>query len=170
MKRIVQILVIVTVFFSLLSCAILRQEISNNETLHEDSKFKKNFSIGAIVEAHKEFLIEGPRALSGMEAGPREPFIQSQEYMTLQVNPDNAHFLFEVITSDVEEFLSASGATIVGHSGNDAQLDPIGHFSYSYSEGSTYGVINVWGISGEDKQLILISQITESKKVTEKQK
>ena len=86
MNRKVQLLIVVISVFGLVSCGIVSRKTSSGEISSDQSKFKQNFSIGAILEAHKELLIEGPRALSGMEAGPREPFIQSQEYMTIQVN------------------------------------------------------------------------------------
>ncbi|MCJ7702786.1 MAG: hypothetical protein MUO62_14480 [Anaerolineales bacterium] len=137
MKKSIQILILIATAYSLVSCGISRK-ITSGETTQEKSSFKESFSIGSIIEAHQDLLINGPRTLSGMEAGPREPFVQSHEYMTIQVDSDETTILFESITSDVEEALSNSGATIIGHGGNDAQLNPVGYFSYSYSEGPIY--------------------------------
>jgi hypothetical protein len=134
----------------------------SGEISPDQSKFKENFSIGTIIEDHQELLIDGPRTLSGMEAGPREPFVQRQEHMAIQIDHDNITALMNSIQSDVEEFLSNSGATIVGTGGSDAYADPIAYFSYNYREGPFYGVVNVWGIRGEETDLIIIAQITES--------
>jgi hypothetical protein len=83
--------------------------------------------------------------------------------MTLQVDSLNASPLLGAIQSDINEAIIRSGATIVGSSGRDIEPDPIAHFSYSYSEGPFYGVINIWGVRSEETTLILISEITESK-------
>lgn len=162
MKRIARLLICVIMAFGLVSCGIVGEERSSLAQ-PEQSIFKQNFSIGAIIETHKDLLIEGPLTLSGTEAGPREPFIQSHETMTIQVDPDNASFLFEAIISDLEETLMNSGATIVGSGGTDVHADPIAYFSHSYSEGSFYGVVDVWGIRGKENTFIIISQITESR-------
>ena len=162
MRRTVQLLMVMLTTCGLVSCGIVSREISSLETPQEQSTFKQTYSIGPVIEAHKELLIDGPRALSGMEAGPREPFIQSHEYMVIQVDSDNATSLFESIRSDVGETLSNSGAMIEGSSGMDARANPIAYFSYSYTEGPFYGVVDVWGVRGEGTQFILISQVTES--------
>ena len=158
MIRTAQLLIVMMVIFGLISCGT-----RSKETSPEQSTFKEDFSIGLIIESHKDLLIEGSLALSGMEAGPREPFVQSHETMTIQVDSRNATTLFESIRSDVVETLSNSGATIVGSGGMDAQADPSAYFSYDYSEGPFYGVINIWGLQGEDTNFVIISQITESK-------
>ena len=162
LKRTTELLSIVIMTIGLASCGIVSREISDGKTLSEQSSFKQTYSIGSIVETHKELLLEGPRGLSGSQAGPREPFVQSQEVMIIQVNPDNATLLMEVIRSDIEEALSNGIATITGSGGFDGQANPIAYFSYSYKEGSFYGVIDVWGVRGEGTEFILISQVTES--------
>ena len=124
--------------------------------------FKQNFSLGNLLEEHHELLLDGPRVARGMEVGPREPFVQSQEEMVMQVDPDNAAALLTIIRSDIEENLSSSGATIVGIGNWEIQPEPTAYFSYSYSEGSIFGVINLWGVRGEGNTLVLIVQITES--------
>jgi len=161
MKKTARLIIVIITTFGLASCGIVSSEIATAETSAEQSAFKQNFSIGPAIEAHKELLIDGPRSLSGTEAGPREPFIQSHEYMVIQVDSDNATSFFDFIRSDIQETLSNSDAEITGSGGFDGQVNPIAYFSYSYSEGPFYGVIDVWGIRGEDNQFILISQITE---------
>lgn len=162
MIRTVRFLVIVMITFGLVSCGIASREITGAEPPPEQSAFKQTYSLGPIVENHKELLLDGPRVLSGTEAGPREPFIQSHEYMVIRVDSDNVTALMESIQSDIEENLSNNDAEITGSGGFDGRANPIAYFSYSYREGPFYGVIDVWGIRGEDAQFILISQITES--------
>ena len=123
--------------------------------------FKQNFSLGNLLEEHHELLLDGPRESRGMEVGPREPFMQIQEEMVIQVDPDNAVALLELIQSDIEEMISSSGATIVGIGNWEIQPESTAYFSYSYSEGSIFGVINLWGVRGEGNTLVLIVQITE---------
>lgn len=90
------------------------------------------------------------------------PFVQSQENIMIQVDQENANTLIEAIRSDVEENLNNSGAIIMGSGGYGGQADPLAYFSYSYREGPFYGVINIWGVQGENTKFILISEITES--------
>ena len=161
MERITQLLIII-IAFSLVGCGIVSREISREETSPEQSTFKQSYSIGSIIKANQELLLEGPLAVSGSEAGPREPFIQSQEEMVVQVDSVNTSPLLAAIQSETEEAIRNSGATIVGSSGRDIKTDPIAHFSYSYSEGPFYGVINIWGLQGEGNTLIILSEITES--------
>lgn len=160
MKRTVQLNIIFLVTFGLASCGIVGRQTGPRET-PEQSKFKENFSIGTIIEAHEDLLIEAPRALSGMESGPREPFIQSQEYITMQVEQENIAVLMQIIQSDIQDVIIDSGAQQVG-SGGSSRFDEIANFSYSYREGSIYGVVNVWGVRGEETDLVIIVQITES--------
>jgi hypothetical protein len=162
MEKITRLLIFI-ITFSLVGCGIVSREISREETSPEQSTFKQNYSIGPIIKANQELLLEGPLALSGSEAGPREPFIQSQEQMVVQIDSANTSHLLAAIQSETEEAIRSSGATIVGSSGRDIKPDPIAHFSYSYSEGPFYGVINVWGLQSEGNTLILLSEITESK-------
>jgi hypothetical protein len=162
MKKAARLLIGVILALGLVSCGVVGKAISGRETLPEQSNFKQAYSIGAIVETHKDLLLEGPRTLSGTQAGPRVPFVQSQENMIIQVDQENATTLIESIRSDIEETLLSSGATIVGSGGYDGQADPLAYFSYSYREGPFYGVINIWGVQGEDTQFMLISEITES--------
>lgn len=158
MKKITFLVTIIITILGLPGCGIV-----NEETSPDQSNFKQNYSIGSIIEAHQELLIEGPRTLSGQEAGPPEPFIQAQEEMILQVDSSNAPSLLEAIQSDIVEALNISEATIMGSSGSDLEPDPVAYFSYSYSDGLFYGVINIWGFQGEGNTFIIISEITESK-------
>ena len=161
MKFIVRILIVAMTTLGLGSCGFIGTDINSGEISPDQSKFKQDFSIGPIIEAHQELLIGGPRALSGMEAGPREPFIQSQEYITVGVDRNNASVLMQAIQSDIQDALITSGATILG-GGGDFQPESIAYFSHSYREGKFYGVINIWGIRGEGTTLIIIVEITES--------
>ena len=86
MKRMVHFLMFIIAALGLTSCGIVGRNISSVERSADQSKFKENFSIGTIIEDHAELLIDGPRALSGMEAGPREPFVQRHETMTIQID------------------------------------------------------------------------------------
>ena len=158
MKRTFRMIMVVFTIFGLVGC-----RIASRETSKQQSTFKQNFSIGLLVEGHQDLLIKGSRTLSGMEAGPPEPFEQSHEHMTLQVEAKNTPTLMEALRSDIAETINTSGAAIVGSSGSDAQADPIAYFAYDYREGPFYGVISLWGLRGEETTFIIISQITESK-------
>ena len=157
-------LIFVITTLVLAGCGIVGRNVSSREILPDQSKFKENFSIGEIVENHHELLIDGPRTLSGTEAGPREPFVQRKEIMTIQIDRDNITTLLNSILADVEESLSNSGTTIVGIGGTDATADPIAYFSFGYRDEPFYGVIDVWGGRGEGNDLVIIVQITESAK------
>jgi len=158
MKRNFQLIIYTLTILGLIGCSTASQE-----TTKQQSTFKQNFSIGPLIEGHQDLLLEGSRALSGMEAGPREPFTQNNEYITIQIESDNTVALVEALRSDISEIINTSGANIVGSSGMNAQADPIAYFAYDYREGPFYGVINVWSIRGEGLTLTIISQITESK-------
>ncbi len=162
MGKIARSLIVIITTFGLVSCGIVSREVTSAEPSLDQSTFKKNFSIGSIVQAHEELLTEGPRSLSGMETGPLEPFVQSHEFMILQVDSDKLTTLMGSIQSGIEETLSNGDAKVTGSGGFDGEADPIAYFSYSYTEGPFYGVIDVWGVLGEDTQFVLISQITES--------
>lgn len=158
MKRTILLMTLMITLGSLFGCEVVRQESSSDQ-----SRFKQNFSLGSIVINHSELLLEGPLASSGMEAGPRAPFTQSQEYMTVPISPENTTALLTSIQSDMQDSLSEYGANILGSSGNDKLANPIAYFSINYSEGSFYGTVNIWGVRGEGNTLILISEITESR-------
>jgi hypothetical protein len=158
MKKSFQLLIFAFIFLGLASCGIASQKRSQQQ-----STFKQNYSIGLFIEKHQDLLMEGSRALSGMETGPNEPFIQSNEYTTFQIASDNTSALMEALRTDIVETINVNGATIVGSSGSDSQADPVAHFSYSYKEAPFYGVVNVWGIRGEGSTFTIISQITESR-------
>jgi hypothetical protein len=133
----------------------------------EQSAFKASFSLGSIVEANAQVLADGPRVSSGTEVGPSEPFMQKHEEMIVHVDSTNGSSFMEAIRSSVEEALTSSGAKILGRSGDvnqgpgDDPADSTG-FSLSYREDTIYGVVNVWGVRGEDTKFILIVLITES--------
>ena len=160
MKRTIQLTIIFVVTFGLVSCGIVSQKTSAAE-IPEQSTFKENFSIGDIIEAHTDLLVEGPRTLSGMEAGPREPFVQCQEYMVVQVDDDNAADLMQAIQADIQGELTSSGANILG-GGADFQPDAIAYFSQNYSDGEFYGAITVWAVKGPENNLNIIVLLTET--------
>jgi hypothetical protein len=162
MKRITILLTVIMIAFGLVSCGIVSRETSK-----EQSTFKQNFSIGPIVEAHKELLLDSPRTLSGMEAGPPEPFIQYQEEMIVQIDPTNIPAFMEAIKFDVQEAITSSGAEYLGQGGgyspgSDINPADVTHFSFDYSEDGFYGVIHIWGVRGSGTNYHLIGLITES--------
>ena len=160
MNRMARILIFIVIVLGLTSCGVIDRTTSSSEVRPEQSTFKQNFSIGIIVEGHEELLIEAPRTLSGMEAGPREPFIQSQEYITMQVEQENIAALMKIIQFDIQNAIIDSGAEHVG-SGGSSQFDEIANFSFSYHEGPIYGVINIWAFRGKGTNFAVIAQITE---------
>jgi hypothetical protein len=150
--------IIIITAICLSSCLVKRDQIPQTQ-----STFKEGFSIGPIVETNKGYLLDGPLPLSGMQAGPIEPFIQSQEEMIVQIDPMVATDFMKIIKSDVEESINASGANIVGKGGGVlVDSSDILFFSFSYTQDSFYGVINIWGVRGDADKLLIIAQITES--------
>jgi hypothetical protein len=85
MNRKMQLLIVLIAVFGLTSYGIVNRRTSSRIVSVGQSMFKQNFSIGKIIEAHEKLLVEEPRTLSGMEAGSRDPFIQSQEHTTVQI-------------------------------------------------------------------------------------
>jgi hypothetical protein len=162
MKRLVFLLTLLILVYGLTSCGDAGRA--------EQSAFKASFSLGAIVEASAQYLAAGPRESSGAEVGPPEPFMQKHEEMIVLVDSSNASPFMEAIRTGMEEALTSSGAKILGRSGDarqgpgDDPADSTG-FSLSYREDAIYGVVNVWGIRGEDTKFILIALITESQDV-----
>jgi hypothetical protein len=162
MKRPALLFTVVLTALGLVSCGIVSRQTSRGQ-----STFKENFSIGPVVEAHKELLLEGPRKLSGTEFGPREPFTQYQEEMTVQIDPVNINALMEAIKFDIEEAITSGGAEILGQGGgaspgSENNPDGVTNFSFSYSEDDFYGVIHVWGVRGDCTNFHIIALITES--------
>ena len=158
MKRKLFVIALLIVFCSVGGCG--------TENRAEQSAFKATFSLGSIVDANEQFLLPGPRASSGSEAGPSEPFTQSSEVMIVQVDSTNAVAFVEAVQSGIQESLTSSHAELLGGGGSASQ-DPTGHlsdpvrFSFSYREGEVFGTINVWGVPGQGSSLILIVTIVE---------
>ena len=123
------------------------------------STFKANFSLNAVVENNKQFLLEEARHSSGAESGLQEPFVQNHEEMTIQINPVNISAFMRAVSSDIEKALIDSGARILG---NEDGSNDIEHFSFSYSENEVQGTIHVWGIPGESTKFTIIALITEN--------
>ncbi len=61
MKKAARLLVGVILALELVSCGVVGKAISGGGPLLEQSIFKQTYSIGAIVEAHQDLLLEGPR-------------------------------------------------------------------------------------------------------------
>ena len=124
----------------------------------QQSTFKANFSLNSVVENNKHFLQEETRYSSGSESGFREPFLQSHEEMTVQIAPKQVPEFMAAIRSDIEKRLIDSDTSILGSEGESNGAE---HFSLSYRENEVTGVIQVWGIPGEDTNFTIIVLITE---------
>lgn len=154
MNRLSLIFALIVTFSSLTGCSITSENPPPSQ-----SGFKESFSLGPIVEANEGFLLAGSRGLSGVESGPRGPFVQSHEEMIVQIDPANISPFMGAIRNDINEAITSSGADILGYSGGIGQgPDDLTRFSYSYSEGDLYGTIQVWGLrsSGTNFQLIVL--------------
>jgi len=131
------------------------------------STFKATFSIASMVDANQHYLLPGPRVSAGSEAGPTEPFTQTSEMMTVQVNAANVAVFLEAIQAGIQESLINSGASVLG-GGGSASGGPAGalpeptHFWFSYRQGGIEGAIHVWGVPSTGTNLVLIITIVES--------
>jgi hypothetical protein len=131
------------------------------------SAFKTTFSLGSLVEANEQLLLSGPRVSSGLEAGPSEPFTQTSEVMTVQVDSANLVAFMEAAQVGIQESLASSGAELLGGGGSASQgpagdlTEPV-HFWFRYREGDVDGAIHVWGVPGTGSSLFLIATIVES--------
>ena len=151
MKKPFLIFIFLALSISLLGC--------RSESTLQQSTFKSNFSLNAIVEANREYLLEETRVIGGAEVGPREPFVQSHEEIIVQIDPANISSFFQSVRLDVSQSLTDSNANVLGQEVNGNQ--DIGFFSYSYGENDLYGTITVWGVRGEGTNFYLITIITE---------
>jgi hypothetical protein len=154
-------------FIIALSIMICSLAGCGTESKADQSAFKATFSLGSIVEANQQLLLPGPRASSGSEGGPTEPFTQTSEVITVQVDPTNVVAFIEAAQSGIQESLASSGAELLGGGGSAGQ-DPAGdlsepvHFWISYREGGLEGAVHVWGVPGKESSLVLIVTIVES--------
>jgi hypothetical protein len=123
------------------------------------SDFKSNFSLNAVVENNKQFLLEEARHSSGAESGLQEPFVQSHEEMIIQIDPNNLSKFMAAIRSDIEQALIDSDAHMLGSEGGSNDTE---HFSFSYSENEIQGTIHVWGFPSKGTNFTIIALITES--------
>ena len=146
------IFVLLITIVSLFGCRRATQTASQ-------STFRANFSLNAVVENNKQFLLEEARHSSGAESGFQEPFVQSYEEMAIQIDPANVPAFMRAIGSDIEKALIDSDARILG---NEDGSNDIEHFSFSYSENEIQGTIHVWGIPGEGTKFTIVALITES--------
>ena len=152
MKKLGTTFVLLITIVSLFGCRQATQTPSQ-------STFKANFSLNAVVENNKQFLLEEARHSSGTESGLQEPFVQSYEEMTIQINPSNVPAFMRAVGSDIEKALIDGDARMLGSEGGTNNTE---HFSFSYSENEIQGTIHVWGIPGEGTNFTLIALITEN--------
>ena len=124
----------------------------------QQSTFKANFSLNSVIEKNKHFLQEETRYSSGAESGFKEPFLQSHEEMTVQIDPRKVPDFMAAVRSDIEKVLIDSDASILG---SESESNGVGHFSLSYRENEITGTIQVWGIPGKNTNFIIIVLITE---------
>jgi len=103
-------------------------------------------------------LLEEARYSSEAESGFKEPFLQSHEEMTVQIDPRKVPDFMAAVRFDIEKVLIDSDASILG---SENETNGAGHFSLSYKENEITGAIHVWGIPGEDTNYIIIVLITE---------
>ena len=152
MKKLGPMFVLLITFVSLFGCRQATQTPSQ-------STFKANFSLNAVAENNKQFLLEEARHSSGAEGGLQEPFVQSHEEMIIQIDPNNLSEFMAAIRSDIEQALIDSDAHMLGSEGGSNDTE---HFSFSYSENEIQGTIYVWGIPGKGTNFTIIALITES--------
>ena len=133
-------------------------------------EFYTSFSIGEIVAKNDSYLLDssqelssrllpGSRILNGMEAGPREPFIQKYEEINIQINEANLTPFLVAVKEDIEKAITDSGATIQGYGqggGTDSE-----YFSYDYAYDQVYGTIHVWAVRGPGGNMNIIVLLTE---------
>jgi len=159
MKQFFIFTIICLIIAGLTGCVSPTNNISTSQ-----SAFWESFSIGPIVENNEQYLLPGSRPLFGSESGSSEqPFMQKHEEITLQIDPaDLSAFLLDV-QSDIEETITNSGASIVGHGSGGVTGTS---FSISYRENDIFGVVNVWGAQGEGTDYYLLMIITEGSEKT----
>ena len=130
------------------------------------SPFMATFSLGSIVGANEQLLLPGPRVSGGSEAGPSEPFTQTSEVLTVQVDAANTAAFLEALQTGIQDALESSGAELLG-GGGSASGGPAGelrepaHFWFSYRQGGIDGIVHVWGVPGTESNLVLIVTIVE---------
>lgn len=134
-------------------------------------EFYTSFTIGEIVEKNESYLLEssqalsgglipGSRVLTGMEAGPVEPFIQKYEEINFQISDANLDPFLDAVRADIQTAISDSGAAVQGY-GQGGGPDST-YFSYDYTYDQVYGTIHVWAVRGPDANLTIIVLLTEN--------
>ena len=93
------------------------------------------------------------------EFGPSEPFIQRIEDIVLQIDETDIPLFLGALKDDIRAEVKESGGKVEGEASGVSHL--MQHFSVSYRQDGAFGVINVWGVSGEGTNYYLISDITE---------
>jgi hypothetical protein len=121
-----------------------------------ESTFKKEFSLNAIVEANKQYLLDEARVLSGTEVGENDRFTQRHEELSARIDPADRPAFMDAVRSDIEQALIDSDAHIVG-----SETSSAGHFSFRYNENGLHGTIHVWGVPGMEADYTVIVLITE---------
>ena len=133
-----------------------------------ESDFMVGFSLGAIIEANQQLLLTQESESGGIVSGPALPFFQRREEAVVQIKPSDIPTFMAAIQSDIENALNNSGFKIVGRDGGrqgpGVIPGEIVDFGLSYSDGSVDGMVNVWGVRGQETRLILIVLLTESPK------
>ena len=133
----------------------------------EQSAFRATFSLGSIVEDNQQLLLPGTQVSSGSEAGPAEPFAQTSEVMTVQIDSTNVIAFMEAVQSGIQESLASSQAELLGGGGTTSGdhtgdlPDPF-HFWFSYRDDAIDGAIHVWGVPSTGYRLVLIVTVVES--------
>jgi len=133
-----------------------------------ESGFMVGFSLGSIIEANKQFLSSQEVASGGTVSGPAQPFFQRREEAIVQIAPSEIPVFVEAVQGEIEQSLTDLGLKIVGRSsgqqGPGVSPTDIVEFDLRYSGTQVEGIVNVWGVRGQETSLILIVVITESPK------
>jgi len=126
------------------------------------------FSLGAIIEANRQFLSTHEVASGGTVSGPARPFFQRREEAVVQIEPSKIPAFMDAVQAEMERSLADSGAKIVGRvsgrQGPGVSPTDIVEFDLKYNDSQVDGIVNVWGVRGQGTGLVLIAIVTESPK------
>ena len=122
------------------------------------SSFAEEFNIRDILEANGTQLI----ANSGREVTESSiPLYHKDEEAIVQLDLGIEVELMETVWANVQAEIRKSGALI--HSADKRAQEKAEHFTCQYSNGEVSGLINLWGIRGQDTEYTVIALIVESK-------
>ena len=122
------------------------------------SSFAEEFSIREILVANGAQII----ANSGREVTESSiPLYHKDEETIVQLDLGNENEFMETVWSRVQSEIRQSGALI--HSADKRAQEEAEHFTCQYSNGEISGLINLWGIRGQDTEFTVIALIVESK-------